>query len=106
MGTPVSIDVPHRLGKTGARERIKTRIGELAGHLPAGVGEVRSSWPTQDEMALEIQAMGVDVPVRLEVQETRVRVHLLLPPMLAFFSGRIGAAVREQGGKLLEDKTD
>jgi hypothetical protein len=30
-----------------------------------------------------------------------VRVHVSLPPMLAYFSGLIGSAVREQGIKLL-----
>jgi len=30
-----------------------------------------------------------------------VRVHISLPPMLAYFSGMISAAVREQGTKLL-----
>jgi len=31
-----------------------------------------------------------------------VRVHIELPPMLAYFSGMIGAAVRDQGTKLLK----
>jgi hypothetical protein len=52
-------------------------------------------------MALEIKAMGQTVPVRLEVLDTLVRVHISLPAMLAYFTGLISAAVRDQGTKLL-----
>ncbi len=101
MAVPVSIDVPHKLGRAGARERLKSRIGELGGHMPGGVGQVRSSWTSEDEIALEISAMGQTIPAKLEVMDACVRVHISLPPMLAYFSGMIGAAVRDQGTKLL-----
>jgi hypothetical protein len=101
MSVPVVIDVPHKLGRAGARERLKSRLGELGGHMPGGIGEVRTSWPSEDEMALEISAMGQTIPAKLEVMDTVVRVHVSLPPMLAYFSGMISAAVRDQGTKLL-----
>ncbi len=101
MAVPVVIDVPHKLGRDGARERLKARFVELAGRMPGGVGDVRASWPSDYEMALEIVAMGQTIPARLEVMDDCVRVHVSLPPMLAYFSGMIGAAVREQGTKLL-----
>ena len=102
MSVPVVIDVPHRLGRAGARERLKARFAELGGHMPGGVGAVRASWPNEDEMALEIIAVGQTIPAKLEVMDEVVRVHVSLPPMLAYFSGLIGAAVREQGTKLLK----
>jgi hypothetical protein len=101
MSVPVIIDVPHRLGRAGARERLKSRIGELGGHMPGGLGEVHASWPSEDEMALDISAMGQSIPAKLEIMDDVVRVHISLPPMLAYFSGLIGAAVRDQGTKLL-----
>lgn len=101
MAVPMIIDVPHRLGRAGARERLKMRFSDLAGHMPGGVGEVRASWPSEDEMQLEISAVGQTIPAKLEIMDEVVRVHVDLPPMLAYFSGLIGAAVREQGTKLL-----
>jgi len=101
MTVPVVIDVSHKLGREGARDRLRTRLAELGGHMPGGVGEVRASWPGDYEMALEIVAMGQSIPAKLEVMDACVRVHISLPPMLAYFSGMIGAAVREQGTKLL-----
>jgi len=76
-------------------------LASWAGHMPGGLGEVHASWPSEDEMALEISAMGQSIPARLEIMEEVVRVHISLPPMLAYFSGIIGAAVRDQGTKLL-----
>ena len=52
-------------------------------------------------MALEISAIGQTIPAKLEVMDDVVRVHVSLPPMLAYFSGMISAAVRDQGTKLL-----
>lgn len=103
--SPVTIDVPHRLGRAGARARMKARVGDLAGHIPGGFAEVTSSWTGEDEMRLDVKAMGQEITARLEVQDSLVRVHLMLPPMLAFFSGAIGAAVKEGGTRMLEDKS-
>jgi len=105
MGSPVTIDVPHRLGREGARARMAARIGELAGHLPGGMAEVSSSWPEPYLLALDLQALGQRVAARLAVEETRVRVHLDLPSMLAMFTGAIEAAVAKGGAKLLEDRS-
>jgi hypothetical protein len=105
MAEPLTIDIAHTLGRAGARERLRTRAGDLVSHIPGGVAEVKSSWPGEDEMALEITAMNQTIAARLEVQDTLVRVHLTLPGMLSFFSGMIGTAVREGGARMLEDKS-
>lgn len=102
---PITIDVPHRLGRAGARERMKARVGELAGHIPGGFAEVQSAWPSEDEMVLNIKAMGQEIAATLEVQDALVRVHLVLPAMLSFFSGAIEAAVKDGGTRMLADKS-
>ncbi|MDO6412787.1 polyhydroxyalkanoic acid system family protein [Sphingomonas sp. BIUV-7] len=103
--TPITVDVPHSLGRAGARERMKARIGDLAGHIPGGLAEVQSAWPNENEMVLNIKAMGQDIAASLEVEEARVRVHLMLPGMLGYFSAAIQAAVKEGGTRMLEDKS-
>ena len=65
---------------------------------------VTSAWPEPDVMTLAVAAMGQSVDARLVVEEAVVRVELVLPPMLGFFSGMIAAAVKEGGTKVLEDK--
>ena len=104
--TPVTIDVPHKLGRERARERIRVRIGDLAGHIPGGMADVRSAWTGTDELTLDISAMGQQINARLEIMDAAVRVHLVLPPMLAFFSGMISSVVQAGGTKMLEDRRD
>ena len=41
----------------------------------------------------------------IDVRETFVRVELLLPPALGFFSKAIEVALRRGGGALLEDRS-
>ena len=64
MRTPLAIDVPHSLGKEGAKQRMRERIGDLGSHMPGGVAHVTSSWPSADVMALGISAMGQTIATR------------------------------------------
>ena len=101
--TPISVDLPHRLGATEAKRRIAANIGNLARHLPAGA-QVRSGWEG-DRMSLGIAVMGQDLDASLDIGETIVRVTILLPPALAFFGKAIEAALRRGGTELLEDRS-
>lgn len=97
---PTTIDVPHKLGREAAKARIASRIGELGDHLPA-FAEVRSRWTGEHRMELDVAALGQDVAATLDIEESVVRVTLMLPQMLAMMRGAIEAAVRATGGRLL-----
>jgi hypothetical protein len=101
MATPVSVDLPHSLGREEARRRIAARIGDLPRHMPGGIADMQSSWTTPDQLALAVKAMGQEASARVDVEEAVVRVTMVLPGMLGFMSGAIAAAVREKGGQLL-----
>lgn len=100
------IDIPHKLGREEAKRRLKNRVGELSSHIPGGAADVRTAWPTEDRMTLEVDAMGQSVSTVLDVQETHIKLQLQLPAMLSFMSGAIEKAIRKGGAKvLLEDKS-
>src|SRR6185295_6042547 len=103
MSGPISVDLPHRLGAEEAKRRIAANIGNLAGHFPGGA-QVRSSWQG-DRLSLGVDAMGQQVDAALDVQESLVRVTVMLPPALAFFGKAIEAGLRRSGPQLLEDKS-
>ncbi|MGZ8282474.1 MAG: polyhydroxyalkanoic acid system family protein [Allosphingosinicella sp.] len=102
--TPISVDLPHQLGAEEAKRRIDGGIGRLKDFIPGGSAEVRSAW-TGDRLGLQVAAMGQEVNAQLDVQETYVRVDLLLPPELGFFRGIIEAGLRHRGADLLEDRS-
>ncbi len=102
MSSPISVDVPHRLGVEEARKRISGGVGSLKSFIP-GAAEVRSSW-NGDRLALQVVMMGQEVNAQIEVRETLARVELMLPPALAFFGKAIEAGIRRTGAELLEDR--
>jgi hypothetical protein len=63
---------------------------------------VQSGW-VGDQLNLDVAAMGQSVTATIDVDETKVRLKVLLPPMLGMFSGLIQGALQKKGGALLED---
>jgi putative polyhydroxyalkanoate system protein len=101
MTQPIEVDLPHNLGKDEARRRIANNIHKLEQHFPGGA-QVQSGW-TGDQLNLDVTAMGQSVTGTIDVLENKVHVKLLLPPMLAMFSGIIQGALQKKGDVLLED---
>ena len=101
MTQPIEVDLPHKLGKEEARRRIANNVHKLQEHIPGGA-QVQSGW-TGDQLKLDIAAMGQEVAATIDVMETKVRLKVLLPPMLGMFSGLIQGALQKKGGVLLED---
>ncbi len=104
MSQPIDVDLPHRLGKDEARRRLADNVHKLSEHIPGGAA-VQSGW-TGDTLNLEVAAMGQSVRATIDVQESKVHLKVLLPPMLGMFSGMIQAALEKKGGMLLEDHRD
>ncbi len=101
MANPLSITLPHTLGKAEATRRMRDRIGELPAHIPGGIAAVEHRWTSDDRLALDVAALGAQVATVAEVGETAVRLHINLPPLLQPFRSAIESAVKARGGRLL-----
>ena len=101
MSQPIEVDLPHSLGKDEARRRIANNVHKLQDHIPGGA-KVQTGW-VGDQLNLDVAAMGQEVTATIDVLEDKVRLRVLLPPMLGMFSGMIQAALQKKGGILLED---
>ena len=101
MSQPIEVDLPHKLGKDEARRRIANNVHKLEEHIPGGA-QVQSGW-VGDQLNLDVAALGQSVTATIDVEETKVRVKVLLPPMLGMFSGLIQAGLQKKGDVLLED---
>jgi putative polyhydroxyalkanoate system protein len=105
MQQPIQVDLPHKLGRDEARRRIANNIHKLKEHIPGGASHVDSTW-AGDDLNLAIHALGQAVDAKIGVEETRVRVQVMLPGMLAMFAAPIEAMLQKKGNILLEDKRD
>jgi putative polyhydroxyalkanoate system protein len=101
MSQPIEVDLPHKLGREEARRRIANNIHKLQEHIPGGA-QVQSGW-TGDQLNLDVAAMGQSVTATIDVMDDKVRLKVLLPPMLGMFAGMIQAGLQKKGSVLLED---
>ena len=101
MAAPTIIEVPHNLSRLEVKHRMESRLGDLPSHIPGGVAQVTSRWPSEDRMAIDVLAMGQTIAATLDIEDQLVRISLVLPPMLSFMSGPISAIVRRNGEDLL-----
>jgi hypothetical protein len=104
MSSPVVVDLPHSLGLEEAKRRIDRGMGRLGDHIPGGAARVEKSWEG-DTMRLLVEAMGQVVRANMGVTSTHVRLELMLPPALSFFSGPIAALIKREGATMLEDRS-
>ena len=95
------VPIQHNLPKEEVRQRLRERMPELPAHMPGGVTDVHTEWPSEDCMNLTVGAMGQTVRTKVTIEERQVIVELDLPPMLSFFKPLIAAAVSDKGTKLL-----
>ena len=103
MDKPVVIDLPHSLGVEEAKRRMQRGVGKLSNHIPGGA-QVDSRWE-EDRMHLRVRAMGQAINGTIDVQDTKVRLELMLPAFLAMFAGKIEGLLRGKAAEVLEDKT-
>ncbi|MBR0553562.1 polyhydroxyalkanoic acid system family protein [Stakelama marina] len=100
MAEPITVDIPHKLGRDAARARLDSGIGKLADMFPGGA-EVEHRWEG-DVMHFTIAAMGQRVASTLQPFDDHVHAVVDLPPFLALFADKIREKLRREGPKLLE----
>jgi hypothetical protein len=102
MAKPVSITVSHDLGREAAVARLRGGVD----HVRDKLGLVRMQlveevW-TGDTLQFGVSALGQTVRGTLAIEETLVRVEVMLPWMLAVFAEKLKLGVERQGQLMLE----
>ena len=100
MADPITLDIPHKLGRDAAKARIGGGIGKLADLFPGGAAVDQRL--EGDVMHFTVSAMGQKVASRLEVFEDKVHAVVDLPPMLALFASKIREKLAREAPKLLK----
>ena len=104
MSTPITVDIPHGLGRQEARRRIEAGFGRLEQQLfGGGLVTGQTSW-SGDRMSFSAQAVGQALSGRLEVLDSLVRIELDLPLVFAMLAGQIRGRLQREGQLLLEKK--
>ncbi len=100
MTHPINLDIPHKLGKAEARERLDKGVGKIGDYVP-GSGEVVHHWEG-DTLHFTVSAMGQSIICLVEVFEDKVHANIDLPPFLSLFASKIRGAFGKALPKLLK----
>lgn len=104
MAQPVTVSVPHQLGRAEARRRIEEGFGKMQQQMSGGMGAMLA-WQQRwdgDRLNFEAGGLGQKLTGRLDVADDAVRIEIDLPEILAALAERIAGKLKDTGRKLLE----
>ena len=99
MSNPISVDIPHKLGKAGVRSRLDSGIDTIGAKIPGGSVTDRR-WEG-DTLHFTVTAMGQVIGSKVTVFEDTVHAIVDLPGLLGLFAGKVQDMIRKEGPKLL-----
>lgn len=103
MSKPLTVSIPHRLGKEEALHRLKSGLAgvrERFGHLFVMQEE---TW-TDNHLAFRVSALGQTASGTLDVADDRVDLAVTLPWLLAKLAETVQPLIRKEGTLMLEKK--
>ena len=95
------VAIPHNLDPDEVRHRLKTKSHKMADHIPGGMAEVDTDWPSENRMNMRVRAMGQEVAGYVDIEPQQLIFEVALPPALSFVEPMIAGAIKQQGQKLL-----
>lgn len=103
MSKPLTVTIPHQLGKQGAMTRIRDGIGQARAQLGGMGATVEETW-SDDRLAFRVAVLGQTLTGRIDVHEESAYVEVDLPWALALLGGKIRDRLQRQGTLLLTRK--
>ena len=103
MATPITIHIPHDLGRAEARRRIESGFASLIRQLPGG-GEGCSEQWDGDRLDFSVTAMGQTISGTIHVLDAAVTMEIQLPGVLGMIAGALKGQLQKAGQLLLTKK--
>ncbi|WP_062017628.1 polyhydroxyalkanoic acid system family protein [Aureimonas sp. AU4] len=103
MAETVRIDIPHKLTREAARQRIDEGFGRIRSDATGGMLKFEDHW-TGDHLDFRARMMGQSIVGRLDILDDHVHVELDLPGFLASLAGKLTGKIQREGQVLLENK--
>ena len=103
MATPITISIPHQLGRAEARRRIESGFAQVAQQLPGSGGTCTERWDG-DRLAFTVGTMGQTLAGGVDVQDNAVTIEIQLPGILGVIAGGVRDRLAKAGQLLLTKK--
>ncbi|ALG70238.1 polyhydroxyalkanoic acid synthase [Azospirillum thiophilum] len=103
MTKPLTLSIPHSLGRAEARRRLVDGMGEVRARLGAVATSIDDSW-TGDRLDFRVVALAQTIAGHIDVLDDSVEMEVQLPWALALLADKIRNKVTRQGTMMLEKK--
>jgi putative polyhydroxyalkanoate system protein len=103
MAQPLTVTIPHQLGRAEARQRIDAGLSQFIGQIGSMAQNYRQSW-TGDRMDFQATVMGQTLSGAIHILDDAARVELILPGLLGLMAGKIKGRLQQEGQLLLGKK--
>ena len=103
MGTPVTISVPHKLGREEALRRLKSGLSRMANNL-GGVIKIEQEVWSGDRLTFQMQGLGQSAAGTIDVRDDSLLIAVTLPWLLAKIADQFIPKLKREATLLLEKK--
>jgi putative polyhydroxyalkanoate system protein len=103
MSTPITISIPHQLGRAEARRRVETGFAKILRQLPTGSASCSERWEG-DQLNFSATGMGQTISGAVDVLDAEVKIRLDLPGLLGMIAAGLAGRIKEAGRLLLSKK--
>jgi hypothetical protein len=100
MATPVSISIPHQLGRAEARRRLEAGFANIVRQLPGSGGTCSERWDG-DRLTFGVTAMGQTVTGVVDVLDAAVTIQIELPGVFGMIASGLKDRLQKAGQLLL-----
>jgi len=101
MATPITVSIPHQLGRAEARRRIEDGFGKITHLLPGGVGGTCTERWDGDRLVFSLATMGQTVAGVITVLDAAVTMEIELPGVLGLIASGLKDRLQKVGRLLL-----
>ena len=102
MAAPITISIPHQLGRAEARRRIESGFAKIIHQFP-GSGDCNERWDG-DRLTFGVAAMGQTVTGVVDVLDSAVTMQIDLPGVLGVIASGLKGRLQKAAGLLLLTK--
>ncbi|NRF70596.1 polyhydroxyalkanoic acid system family protein [Aquincola sp. S2] len=100
MATPLTVSIPHQLGRAEARRRIETGFAKFVHSMPGTTGASNERWDG-DRLTFGIAAMGQTIAGAITVLDATVTIEIELPGVLGLIASGLRDRMKKVGQLLL-----
>jgi len=103
MTPPITVTLPHQLGRAEARRRIENGFAKIVHALPGGTGKSTERWDG-DRLVFSVGALGQTVSGVIDILETAVTMEIQLPGVLGLLASGLKDRLQKAGTLMLTRK--